>query len=42
VQSSAASTAAAFNVGGYPRPNLAIPADRNPRERGPRPLNSHR
>jgi hypothetical protein len=31
-----------FIASGYPRPNLAIPADRNPRERGLRPLNSHR
>ena len=31
-----------FKASGYPRPNLAIAADRNPRERGLRPLNSHR
>jgi len=31
-----------FNAVGYPRPNCLIAADRGPRERGPRPLNSHR
>ncbi len=30
------------NRRGGPMPNLAIPADRDPRERGSRPLNSHR
>jgi hypothetical protein len=31
-----------FNASGHPRPNLAIPGDRDPRERGSRPLNSNR
>ena len=31
-----------FNGSGHPGPNRAIAADRNPRERGLRPLNSHR
>jgi len=31
-----------FTACGYPRPNRVIAADRNPRERGLRPLNNHR
>ena len=31
-----------FKAGGHPRPNRGVPGDRNPRERGSRPLNTHR
>ena len=39
---SSVSGATCFNAGGHPGPNWLIPADRDPRERGSRPLNSYR
>jgi hypothetical protein len=39
---SSGSGAACFNAVGHPGPNLPVSADRDPRERGSRPLNSDR
>ena len=42
IASSTVVGAPGFNASGYPRPNRVVAADRNPRERGLRPLNNHR